>query len=364
MLCCNTRTSIHRSMNAANSMRKSRRIPSSSSTTTTRKSSSRKFPNMSYFNSKKKKTYYLYFRAIASRLPFYIFLFYTLQEDSISPLPICIDLMVGPSMIPTIYTHEVYLRLRPVPDWINDIYHWIKENILSSHEDDVTYDNNNKSCIKSEHVRRTREEKLNYTWMKNYKVGDVVIIKDFKGTYACKRIIGVENDEIWKYGQYAIGFYSNEDDFGIKDLTGGGGTGDNGMNLKENGQENEEGQQYTNRIMKNTRTLPSVPKWDDLVETIHIQPPQSSSSSTKKQVKLYTKIKIPKNHIWVEGDNPLESIDSRHYGPVHIDNVRGRIVYRLWPRIRVLQDVNAVDDEIAKINSSCWMSNKRPKPPR
>jgi hypothetical protein len=40
---------------------------------------------------------------------------------------------------------------------------------------------------------------------------------------------------------------------------------------------------------------------------------------------------VPLNHIWLEGDNPYHSTDSRHYGPVPEASLRGRIVMRMWP---------------------------------
>jgi len=36
--------------------------------------------------------------------------------------------------------------------------------------------------------------------------------------------------------------------------------------------------------------------------------------------------------LWVEGDNPFGSTDSRQVGAVAADALRGRIVARLWPR--------------------------------
>jgi nickel-type superoxide dismutase maturation protease len=36
--------------------------------------------------------------------------------------------------------------------------------------------------------------------------------------------------------------------------------------------------------------------------------------------------------LWVEGDNPLGSTDSRDLGAVPADAVVGRVVARLWPR--------------------------------
>ena len=40
---------------------------------------------------------------------------------------------------------------------------------------------------------------------------------------------------------------------------------------------------------------------------------------------------VPPKHVWIEGDNPLQSTDSRHYGPLPESCLRGRVVRRLWP---------------------------------
>ena len=42
----------------------------------------------------------------------------------------------------------------------------------------------------------------------------------------------------------------------------------------------------------------------------------------------------PKPHqgyVWVEGDNLEMSTDSRHYGPIKIEDIEGKVVMRLWP---------------------------------
>lgn len=45
---------------------------------------------------------------------------------------------------------------------------------------------------------------------------------------------------------------------------------------------------------------------------------------------------VPDDHLWVEGDNPDYSLDSRHYGPVSINtNVRGKVILQLWPLEKV-----------------------------
>lgn len=40
---------------------------------------------------------------------------------------------------------------------------------------------------------------------------------------------------------------------------------------------------------------------------------------------------IPDGYLWLEGDNPLNSSDSRDYGPVPTELVIGRVLLRLWP---------------------------------
>jgi hypothetical protein len=40
----------------------------------------------------------------------------------------------------------------------------------------------------------------------------------------------------------------------------------------------------------------------------------------------------PDGSIWVEGDNPFGSTDSRQTGGVRASALRGRVVARLWPR--------------------------------
>ncbi|OQS06994.1 mitochondrial inner membrane protease subunit 1-like, partial [Thraustotheca clavata] len=40
-------------------------------------------------------------------------------------------------------------------------------------------------------------------------------------------------------------------------------------------------------------------------------------------------IKIPPGHIWVEGDNSSMSVDSRHYGPIPLALVFGRVAYKV-----------------------------------
>ncbi|XP_024542968.1 mitochondrial inner membrane protease subunit 1 isoform X1 [Selaginella moellendorffii] len=43
------------------------------------------------------------------------------------------------------------------------------------------------------------------------------------------------------------------------------------------------------------------------------------------------KVKIPKGHVWLQGDNFHKSRDSREYGPVPSALLQGRVFYRIWP---------------------------------
>ncbi|KAB5519997.1 hypothetical protein DKX38_024316 [Salix brachista] len=48
-------------------------------------------------------------------------------------------------------------------------------------------------------------------------------------------------------------------------------------------------------------------------------------------------IKIPEGHCWVEGDNPVSSMDSRTFGPIPLGLVHGRATTIVWPPQRICQ---------------------------
>jgi len=44
--------------------------------------------------------------------------------------------------------------------------------------------------------------------------------------------------------------------------------------------------------------------------------------------------KLVKNYFWVEGDNKDNSLDSRKFGPVHRQLIRGRVLIQVWPQFK------------------------------
>jgi signal peptidase I len=53
---------------------------------------------------------------------------------------------------------------------------------------------------------------------------------------------------------------------------------------------------------------------------------RSSNNNNNKSLLV-----IPDGHIWLEGDNPRNSNDSRDYGPVPAALIVGRVMCRIWP---------------------------------
>lgn len=44
---------------------------------------------------------------------------------------------------------------------------------------------------------------------------------------------------------------------------------------------------------------------------------------------IYFPEKVPEGHVWLLGDNPDMSLDSRTYGPVPLSNIKGRVFFKV-----------------------------------
>mmetsp|Transcript_24417 Transcript_24417/g.96317 ORF Transcript_24417/g.96317 Transcript_24417/m.96317 type:complete len:119 (-) Transcript_24417:1518-1874(-) len=64
---------------------------------------------------------------------------------------------------------------------------------------------------------------------------------------------------------------------------------------------------------------------------------------------------MPKDHFWLQGDNPHRSLDSRMYGPVPIQNLVGKVIYRVYPnpgRIQKDLEAEATEEEDAAFDEA------------
>lgn len=61
-------------------------------------------------------------------------------------------------------------------------------------------------------------------------------------------------------------------------------------------------------------------KWDE---------EETAGGGDRSKKKEY--VTIPDGHVWLQGDNEGNSTDSRDYGPVPMEMLRGRVFAKVWP---------------------------------
>ncbi len=133
---------------------------------------------------------------------------------------------------------------------------------------------------------------------RGYQRGDVVTLYNpYSQSIVTKRIVGVEGDTIQLFGEYASEFCKRNDDYY------GGVPVDGRFN----------------------------PPFCQTMQREYLEEASNDRAEKRMGYNCEATMKVPPNHVWIEGDNPLESTDSRHYGPLPISALRGRIVLRLWP---------------------------------
>ena len=139
------------------------------------------------------------------------------------------------------------------------------------------------------------------------QIGDVIIWKDpTTQRVSCKRIIGIEGDVVERFGEY-VQLYKDRKDLGI--------------------------------------ILPS----DAEARNLNLN---WDGNDGKARTISETTV-VPNGHVWIEGDCPPFSLDSRHFGPISTSWIRGRLLYRVWPMQREDEDGNLIPLQV---------SRKRPLP--
>lgn len=235
--------------------------------------------------------------ALSYRLPLFLALSYLLTDENISPY--MIQGSLGPSMLPTI-------------QFVGDI--WVVETGAWGRAWRRLFGGQDEGDFPVVSLL--------------YEVGDLVIWEDPKtGKRSCKRIIGLEGDTIYRCGEYR-NLYQYRSDFGIL------------WPKNKDKPTNHSFGAYSRR---------DTDKGSNVFE--------HSDNQGGKLEQLRTLI-VPNHCVWLEGDCPLFSMDSRQYGPINVSKIRGRLVFRLWPWERK----DLTNDEENSYLSSCWISKNRPVP--
>lgn len=177
--------------------------------------------------------------------------------------PLQVEMLYGASMLPTVHPYgDTWLHTTPLWDTLRRPYNFLKSMITG------------------------KQSPL-------YEKGEIVIWRETQNNRrACKRIIGVEGDEVRRFGEHSE-YYGHRSDLGIR----------------------------WESLM--VRGLDPTCPWDD------DQPLLPYDKDDRNRTLI-----VPAGHVWLEGDNPLVCVDSRHYGPVPIDLVEGKLIWRLFPLLR------------------------------
>lgn len=134
-------------------------------------------------------------------------------------------------------------------------------------------------------------------------IGDVVIWNDpTTQRVSCKRIIGLGGDTVKRFGQY-VHLYRDREDFGIA-------------------------------IPADVKSQKISSNWDFAQNT--------------EGENIDRTISIPPGHVWMEGDCPPFSLDSRHYGFIPEGWIIGRLLYRVWPLVKTDENGKNIPSRVAQ----------------
>ena len=97
------------------------------------------------------------------------------------------------------------------------------------------------------------------------------------------------------------------------------------------------GAQFTTDYVKRVIGLP-VETWEMRDGTVYINGEPLDEPYLPENLRAYgdfAPVKIPENCYFMMGDNRNASEDSRYWGFMPAENIRGRVVFRLWPLNRI-----------------------------
>lgn len=82
------------------------------------------------------------------------------------------------------------------------------------------------------------------------------------------------------------------------------------------------------------------PEDPEKVVTKRVTGLQGEIINTKSPPSLRPQVNVPRNHLWLEGDNTFHSIDLNNFGPVSQGLVLGKVVGVIWPISRMGTDIS------------------------
>jgi signal peptidase I len=151
----------------------------------------------------------------------------------------------------------------------------------------------------------------------SFQIGDLVLWTDpLTGRVSCKRLIGRAGDVVRRFGQFSY-LYKARADFGI--------------------------------VWPSDAAKRGLGEKECLLDEIQ--------KAGGREEALHSTLVVPNGYVWLEGDCPLFSVDSRHYGPIDASFISGRLTFRLWPWNR--EEIPGM--ETSNI-TSCWVDRTRPVP--
>lgn len=149
-----------------------------------------------------------------------------------------------------------------------------------------------------------------WTWWRKlglqppYQRGDIVGFNhpDHPEHISCKRIVGLPGDRVQRYGQYVHLFIEQDPE-----------------NLGMMWPEQDEAHSWFDCNCE----------WDKDIRSSRVVADDRHQHQQQEEAKRT--LVVPEGHVWLEADCPALGIDSRHYGPVPMDWLQGKIVAKLWP---------------------------------